>query len=79
MQISIVIQDFPMKLTSRFCDEVRKYADVSIAFAKDGSTRVYLDSTDIVKIQEVCIVCDKYAIPADTNFDEEHEEQYSSQ
>lgn len=62
MQLSITLQNFPMNMASRFCAEIDKYAKTSIAFSGKGTATVHMDSEDIVKIQEVCIVCDKYSI-----------------
>lgn len=62
MQLSITLQNFPMELATRFNAELMKYAQVTLAFTGKGSVCVHMDSEDIVKIQEVCIVCDKYSI-----------------
>lgn len=62
MKITVTIAPFPMALASRFADEIRKYADAGIAFKGKGTATVHLDNDDIVKILEVCTICDKYAI-----------------
>ena len=62
-----------MTLASRFVKEVRKYAEVGIAF-EDTTAIVHLDSTDITKIQQVCIICDRYAIADDADLIERPEQ-----
>ena len=65
MKLTVTIDSFPMSLASRFTEELHRYADVGVAFKGKGVATVHMDSADIVKIQEVCIVCDKYAIVED--------------
>ena len=73
MQLSITLKNFPMGLAPRFCDEIAKYAKANIAFSGKGTATVHMDSEDIVKIQEVCIVCDKYSIATDADISDKLE------
>ena len=65
MKLSVTLENFPMALATRFTEELHKYADAEIGFAGKGTATVRMESADIVKIQEVCIICDKYSITAD--------------
>lgn len=67
MKLSVTLENFPMSLAPRFTDELLKYAECGVAFKAKGTATIYLDSTDIVKIQEVCIICDKYSIVEDSD------------
>ena len=70
MKLTIIIDDFPMSLAPQFTDEIRKYAEVAIAFTGHGTATVHMDSKDIVKIQEVSIIANKYSIGADADISE---------
>ena len=70
MKLTVTLDNFPMALASKFNDELHKYAEVAVAFAGKGTASVHMDSTNIVKIQEICIVCDKYSIGADADISE---------
>lgn len=73
MKLTVIIEDFPMRLATNFSEELRKYADVALAFTGKGTANIHMESNDIVKIQEVCIVCDKYSIGADADVSEKLE------
>ena len=73
MKLTVTIDSFPMSLASNFTEELRKYADVGVAFKGKGTATIHMDSTDIVKIQAVCIVCDKYSIVGDKDVSEKFE------
>ena len=70
MKLSVTLENFPMSLAPRFTAELAKYADCGVSFRGKGVATIYLDSKDIVKIQEVCIVCDKYSIVEDPDIAE---------
>lgn len=70
MKLTVTMDDFPMALASRFTEELHKYADVGVAFAGKGNVTVHMESKDIVKIQEICIVCDRYSIGMDADISE---------
>lgn len=70
MKLTVMMDDFPMALASQFTEELHTYAEVGVAFAGKGTATVHMDSTDIVKIQEICIVCDRYSIGVDADVSE---------
>lgn len=68
MKVSLTLDSFPMAYVDRMVQELKKYLD-RFDVQVGGETTVYLTfcSDDIVKIQEACIICDKYRFGGDEN------------
>ena len=68
MKVSLTLDSFPMSYVDRMVQELRKYLD-KFDIQVGGETTVYVTfySDDIVKIQEACIVIDRYNFGGDEN------------
>ena len=61
MQLTILMEDFPMLFLNMLVEDLGKRAeDIKIEALNDGSVCVSFSSEDIVKVQEIAILCDKY-------------------
>ena len=60
MKVSITLDSFPMKLLNMMIQELAKYLDGIDVQAGGETVFVTFSSDDIVKIQECCIIVDKY-------------------
>lgn len=63
MKVQIVMDDFPLLLLDMMTKDIMKH-DVNASIeVKDGTTvQVEFSSDDIVKVQLVSIICDKYRL-----------------
>lgn len=61
MKVSIAIDNFPMLLLNLMIQEISKHVDnISIQAEGEDTVHVSFSSDDIVKVQIVAIICDKY-------------------
>lgn len=61
MKVSLTIPDFPMALVNMLVQDVSKRIDtIDIQVGGENTVYVTFSSEDIVKVQEICIICDKY-------------------
>lgn len=61
MKVSITIDNFPMLLLNLMIQEISKHVDnISIQAEGEDTVHVSFSSDDIVKVQIVAIICDKY-------------------
>ena len=68
MKVSLTIPDFPMALLNMLVKDVSRRID-SIDIQAGGEDTVYVTfaTDDIVKVQEICIICDKYVFGGGTD------------
>lgn len=61
MKVSITIDNFPMLLLNLMIQEISKHVDnISVQAGGEDTVYVSFSSDDIVKVQIVAIICDKY-------------------
>lgn len=61
MKVSIAMDNYPMSLLNLMVEEISKYIDnISIQATGKDTVLVSFCSDDIVKVQIVAIICDKY-------------------
>lgn len=61
MKISITMDNFPMLLLDMMTKELAKHVDnINVQVGGEDTVFVNFSSDDIVKVQVVAIICDKY-------------------
>lgn len=61
MKVSLTLDSFPMSFFDMFKNDLAKYIQATIQVGGGDTVFVNFGSDDIVKVQEACIICDKYA------------------
>ena len=68
MKVSITIDNFPMLLLNLMIQEISKHVDnISVQAVGEDTVYVSFSSDDIVKVQIVAIICDKYRFGENIN------------
>lgn len=68
MKVQLTLSDFPIALVNMFVKDVSKRIDaIDIQVGGENTVYVTFSTSDIVKVQEIAIVCDKYMFGGETD------------
>lgn len=67
MKVSITMDKFPMLLLNMMIQDLAKYVEnINVQVGGEDTVFVSFYSEDIVRVQEVAIICDKYRFGCQT-------------